>query len=142
MLLRRRSTWMRGEVVAFVACVGLLARPSRATESDTAGATARSSAEDPGQGGIPSDELRRVPGALGDVGKSLESLPGVARPGVFNDGLMVWGADPGDTRVLVDGMEIPMLYPLGGFRSVVGGAMVDSIVLLPGGYGADLGRAL
>ena len=133
---------MRGEVVAFAACAGLLARPSRAAESDTAGATARSSAEDPGQGGIPSDELRRVPGALGDVGKSLESLPGVARPGVFNDGLMVWGADPGDTRVLVDGMEIPMLYHLGGFRSVVGGAMVDSIVLLPGGYGADLGRAL
>ena len=86
------------------------------------------------------DELRQVPGTLGDLGKALESLPGVARSAGGEP--IVWGADPGATRVLVDGMEVPALFHLGGFRSVLGGGMVDSMVLSRGGFGADLGRAL
>jgi hypothetical protein len=123
-----------------VACLTLVSRQAQAGEGNATGADAQPVAAQPLSGQISTDELRLVPGALGDLGKSLESLPGVARPA--GDGPIVWGADPGDTRVLVDGMEIPMLYHLGDFRSVVGGAMVDSLVLSPGGYGADRGRAL
>jgi hypothetical protein len=78
-----------------------------AAEGDVAGAGA------PAQAGIlggerpTTDELRLVPGTLGDVGKSMESLPGVSRPGYVDDGPIVWGTEPGNTRVLVDGMEIP-----------------------------------
>jgi len=125
-----------------VACLAFIPQYSRAAEGDVAGAGARPVAANPLASDVPTDELCRVPGVLGDVGKSLESLPGVSRPGVAIGAPIVWGTDAGDTRVLVDGMEIPVLYHLGGFRSVVGSAMVDSMALLPGGYGAELGRAL
>jgi hypothetical protein len=142
MLLRQRPMWTRGEAIGLVACFALIPRYSHAAEGDVAGAGARPVPANPLASDIPTDELRRVPGVLGDVGKSLESLPGVSRPGFGIGAPIVWGAEAGDTRVLVDGMEIPMLYHLGGFRSVVGSAMVDSVALLPGGYGADLGRAV
>ena len=130
------------EAIALVASLALAARTSRAAESDSPDAGARPPVARPAETGVSTDELRQVPGALGDVGKGLESLPGVARPAFDHDGLMVWGADTGDTRVLGDGMEIPGLYHLTSVRSVVGGAMIDSMVLSPGGYGANLGRAL
>jgi hypothetical protein len=142
MLLRHLTMWTRGEAIGLVVCLAFIPRYSRAAEGDAAGAGSRPVAANPLASDVPTDELRRVPGALGDVGKSLESLPGVSRPAVGIGAPIVWGADAGDTRVLVDGMEIPMLYHLGGFRSAIGSAMVDSVALLPGGYGAELGRAL
>ena len=140
MLLRPWFMRVPRGALELLACFTLVAWQARAAEGDAAVADAPPVAAHVASGQISTDELRLVPGALGDLGKSLESLPGVARPA--GDGPIVWGADAGHTRVLVDGMEIPMLYHLGGFRSVVGDAMVDSLVLAPGGFGAELGRAL
>src|SRR5262249_27341687 len=54
----------------------------------------------------------------------------------------VWGAAPSDTRVEIDGVEIPALYHFGGVRSVVHPDLVGGVSLVPGGYGPDHGRAL
>jgi hypothetical protein len=78
-----------------------------------------SPAREVGEAGLSTPELRQIPGAQGDAGKALENLPGVARPGLGGGELVVWGAAPEETRVVVDGMEIPALYHLGGLRSVV-----------------------
>jgi hypothetical protein len=97
---------------------------------------------EPGQSDVPTEELRQAPGAQGDAGKAIENLPGVARPALSGGELVVWGAAPEETRVLVDGMEIPMLYHLGGLRSVVNSGFVRGLSLVPGGYGAEYGRGL
>jgi hypothetical protein len=133
---------LRRKVIGLAVGFALATPASMAAEGDVTNAGAPAQAETLGEEHPSTDDLRLVPGTLGDVGKSMESLPGVSRPGYVDDGPIVWGTEPGNTRVLVDGIEIPMLYHLGGFRSVVGSAMVDSMDLLPGGYGADLGRAL
>lgn len=88
------------------------------------------------------EEARRVPGTQGDALKVVQNLPGVGRPQLGSGQLVVWGAAPKDTRIFVDGLEIPALYHLGGVRSVLSTDLVQSIDLLPGGYGADYGRGL
>jgi hypothetical protein len=95
-----------------------------------------------GEAGLSTAELRQIPGAQGDAGKALENLPGVARSGLAGGELVVWGAAPTETRVVVDGMEIPALYHLGGLRSVVHSGFLRTLTLVPGGYGPEYGRGL
>ena len=91
---------------------------------------------------VEAEEARRVPGTGGDVLRVVESLPGVARSSVGSGQLVVWGASPEDTRVYVDGVRIPRLYHEGGLRSVLASDLVESLDLVPGGYGAAYGRGL
>ncbi len=91
---------------------------------------------------VAADEARRVPGTQGDVLKVVENLPGVARPSVGSGQIVVWGAAPEDTRVYLDGVPLPNLYHQGGFRSVVHSDMVQSVELVPGGWGAEYGRGI
>jgi TonB family protein len=87
-------------------------------------------------------QAKSVPGAQGDVVRVVENLPGVARSAVGSGALVVWGAGPEDTRTYVDGVPIPRLYHEGGLRSTVHSGVVDSVELVPGGYGAAFGRGL
>jgi TonB family protein len=87
-------------------------------------------------------EGRRVAGTQGDVLKIVENLPGVARASAGSSQIVVWGAAPEDTRVYVDGLHVPLLYHFGGLRSVVHTDLVQSVELVPGGYGAAYGRGL
>jgi TonB family protein len=91
---------------------------------------------------IRTEEARRVPGTQGDTLKVVQNLPGVARSAVGSGAIIVWGSAPRDTRVNVDGVEIPALYHVGGLRSTVNSDLVKSIDLVPGGYGAEYGRGL
>ncbi len=91
---------------------------------------------------VSADQGRRVPGTQGDVLKVVENLPGVARASVGSGQVVVWGAAPEDTRVYLDGVPLPRLYHEGGFRSVVGSDMVQSVELVPGGWGAEYGRGI
>ena len=91
---------------------------------------------------VAADEARRVPGTQGDVLKVVENLPGVARASVGSGQLVVWGAAPEDTHVYVDDVPVPTLYHQGGFRSVVHSDMVQSVELMPGGWGPDYGRGI
>jgi TonB family protein len=91
---------------------------------------------------IKTEEARRVPGTQGDTLKVVQNLPGVGRSSFGSGQLIVWGSAPKDTRVYVDGVEIPALYHGGGLRSTVNSDLVKSIDLSPGAYGADYGRGL
>ncbi len=91
---------------------------------------------------VEASEGRRVAGTQGDVLKIVENLPGVARATAGTSQIVVWGAAPEDTRVYVDGMRVPLLYHFGGLRSVVHTDLVQSVELVPGGYGAAYGRGL
>jgi TonB family protein len=91
---------------------------------------------------IRTEEARRVPGTQGDTLKVVQNLPGVGRSAFGSGQLIVWGSSPRETRVVIDGVEIPALYHVGGLRSTVNADLVRSIDLSPGAYGAEYGRGL
>jgi hypothetical protein len=84
---------------------------------------------------------RAVPGG-GDAAKVVQSLPAVARPPAGSAEIVVWGAAPRDTRVFVDGVPVPALYHLGGYRAAVGNELVGDIRLTPAAFAPDRGRAI
>ena len=91
---------------------------------------------------IRTEEARRVPGTQGDTLKVVQNLPGVGRSSFGSGQLVVWGSAPQETRVNVDGVEIPALYHMGGLRSTINSDFVRSIDLSPGAFGAEYGRGL
>ena len=91
---------------------------------------------------VTAEEGRRVAGTQGDVLKVVQNLPGVSRPPLASGQLVVWGSAPNETRVMIDGVEIPALYHGSGLRSVVSSDLVSSIDLTPGAFGAEYGRGL
>jgi len=98
---------------------------------------------DPGRATVRAEEARRVAGTRDDALRVVESLPGVARSGFFGaGGPVLWGAAPGQSRILLDGVEIPALFLGNGLRGVLPSGLVQTIDLAPGAYGAEYGRAL
>lgn len=91
---------------------------------------------------VRTEEAKRVPGTQGDTLKVVQNLPGVGRSAFGSGALIVWGSAPQDTRVNVDGVEIPVLYHVGGMRSTINTDLVRSIDLSPGSFGAEYGRGL
>jgi TonB family protein len=91
---------------------------------------------------IRTEEARRVPGTQGDTLKVVQNLPGVGRSAFGSGQLIVWGSSPKETRVVVDGVEVPTLYHVGGLRSTINSDMTRSIDLAPGAYGSEYGRGL
>lgn len=87
------------------------------------------------------DEVRRVPGTFGDPIRVIENLPGLARAPFIGGALIVRGANPQDSGVYFDGVEIPILYHFGGLTSVVNAEFLEDISFYPGGFGAYYGRA-
>lgn len=84
---------------------------------------------------LSTDDARTLPGVAGDAVRAVESLAGVTRPALGSGQLLVWGAAPAESRILIDGIELPALYHLGGLRTLVPTSLVQSLTLLPGGYG-------
>lgn len=97
---------------------------------------------EPGRQRIEASVARTVPGTSGDVLKVVESLAGVARPAPGKAELVVWGAAPKDTQVLIDGVPVPSLYHAGGWRAALGGELVTNLVLEPGAFGPRYGGAI
>ena len=82
------------------------------------------------------------PGRRATCSRSSRTCPASRAPRSGRAQLVVWGAAPQDTRVYLDGVPLPRLYHEGGFRSVVNSDMVQSVELVPGGWGAEYGRGL
>jgi TonB family protein len=87
-------------------------------------------------------ELQRVPGTFGDPIRVLQNMPGVARAPFISGQLIVRGAPPDQTLTFFDGVQVPLLYHLGGGPSVVNAEFLDRIDFFPGGFGARYGRAV
>jgi len=87
-------------------------------------------------------EMNRIPGTNGDALRSLQNLPGVARPPAFAGLLVVRGSAPADTQYFVDGTPVPIVYHFGGLSSVVPTEMLDRIDFYPGNFSAQYGRAM
>jgi TonB family protein len=93
-------------------------------------------------------EIEKVPGTAGDPLAVVQNLPGIARvPPLSNGGvsahqIIVRGSAPEDTRIFVEGSEIPLVYHFGGLRSVLPMGVLDSLELIPGNFSPAFGRAI
>jgi TonB family protein len=87
-------------------------------------------------------EIDRIPGTNGDALRSLQNLPGVARPPGLAGLLIVRGSAPQDTQYFVDGTSVPLVYHFGGLSSIVPTEMLDRIDFYPGNFSAQYGRAM
>lgn len=91
---------------------------------------------------LSNEEIRRVPGTFGDPVKVIQTLPGAARSPFGTGFLIIRGANPQDSGVYVDGIEIPLIYHLTGTTSIIQPEFVDSVDYLPGGYSGKFGRKM
>lgn len=91
---------------------------------------------------LTASEGRRLAGTADDSLRAVESTAGVARAALGSGQLVVWGAAPQDTRIFINEIEVPGLYHMGGLRSILPSALVQELTIVPGGYGAEFGRAL
>lgn len=87
-------------------------------------------------------EINRIPGTNGDAIRSLQNLPGVARPPAFAGLLIVRGSGPQDTQTFIDGTPVPLIYHFGGLSSVVPTEMLEKIDFYPGNFSAQYGRVM
>ncbi|HZO14339.1 MAG TPA: TonB family protein, partial [Polyangiaceae bacterium] len=87
-------------------------------------------------------EIDRIPGTKGDAIRSIENLPGVARPPAIAGVLIVRGSAPFDTQTFVDGIYVPIIYHFGGLSSVVPTELLDKIDFYPGNFSSRYGRAM
>ncbi len=85
-------------------------------------------------------EISRIPGTNGDALRSIQSLPGVARPPGLAGLLLVRGSGPQDTQTFVDGTPVPLIYHFGGLSSVVPTELLEKIDFYPGNFSAQYGR--
>jgi TonB family protein len=119
-------------------------RLERALEYEAYGAVARVKAppREVTRRTIEREELTRVAGTRGDALRTIELLPGVSRP-PFGAGLvLIRGAAPGDSTVLVDGIPVPLLYHFGGLTSFINSRALERIDFYPGNFSVRYGRAL
>lgn len=94
------------------------------------------------------EEIRRAPGAVGDVNRMLQSLPGtIARDDQRND-IIARGGSPTENLVMVDNLEVPNLSHFGG-QGTTGGPItmlnaetVSEASFLAGGFPAAYGGRL
>lgn len=87
------------------------------------------------------DELRRIPGSGGDVVRVVQNLPGVARPSFVSGSLVVRGSAPKDTKVFLQGDNIPLVFHFLGGPAVISSEMLDAVDFYPGNFSPYYGRA-
>ena len=90
-------------------------------------------------------EIRYAPGALEDVFRVLQSMPGVSPADVTNSNLIVRGGDPSENRTLLENIEIPRPLHFGrpggsiGGISIVSPSLLERVDFLTGGFPARYG---
>ncbi|MES1205110.1 MAG: TonB family protein, partial [Pseudomonadota bacterium] len=74
---------------------------------------------------ITAQEIATIPGTQGDVLKVLQDFPGVARAPFGLGLLIVRGSAPQDTKVYMDGVEIPLIFHFGALTAVVNSDVIS-----------------
>lgn len=96
---------------------------------------------------ISGTEIRKIPGFNGEAVKVVQALPGLARPKWGQNELNIRGADNDQSKVILDGIELPYLYHIATwdmmmYRSIINSDVLRSVKLYPGGIGIRYGDVL
>jgi len=98
----------------------------------------------PGAAKLERTEMTRIPGTGGDLVRTLSIMPGVVAPSgpaLGRNGIVIRGSAPQDSKLLIDGFEVPLLYHTIGQRAIVPTEAIDKLDYLPGGFGVEYGYA-
>lgn len=94
------------------------------------------------------EEIRRSPGAIGDVFRLVQSLPGVITTNDQRNDIVARGGSPSENLILVDGFEVPTINHFGaqgttgGPISMLNNELVRDASFLAGGFPAQYGERL
>ncbi len=86
------------------------------------------------------EEIRNLPGTMGDPFRSIEALPGVTPLFTGVPYYFIRGAPPSGTGFYLDGVRVPSLFHLALGPAVIHPSLIDRIDFFPGGAPAELGR--
>lgn len=86
--------------------------------------------------------VKVLPGAVEDVLRSLQSLPGVTTPNDFTSQLVIRGSGPDQNLIVMDDVEIFNPYRLYGLVSMFNPETLIDITLITGGFPAKYGDRL
>jgi hypothetical protein len=88
------------------------------------------------------EEVRRAPGALGDVNRMIQALPGVGPRDDQRNDIVARGGSPSENLTLVDGLEVPSLSHFGaqgasgGPITMLNAEAISDVQFLAGGFPA------
>jgi hypothetical protein len=85
-------------------------------------------------------DIREVPGILADPYRAIEVRPGVTPTVSGFPYFFIRGAPPGNIGYLFDGIQVPLLFHVGGGPSVIPASLVQKVTFEPGPYPASAGR--
>ncbi|HWA07681.1 MAG TPA: TonB-dependent receptor [Ignavibacteria bacterium] len=94
------------------------------------------------------EEIRRFPGGLEDIGRVIQSLPGISLSSDGRNDLLVRGGSPAENLFVVDGFEVSNINHFGsqgatgGPVSVLNLDFVRNVNFLTGGFSAKYGDKL
>jgi TonB family protein len=112
------------------------------TDPEAFGATARVPAppREVTKRSIGKEQMTRMAGTRGDPLRTVELMPGVARPPLGAGALIVRGSAPQDSMTLFEGLPVPLLYHFGGLTSFINGRLLESVDFYPGNFSDRYGR--
>jgi len=87
-------------------------------------------------------DAKTLPGAVEDVFRTLQSLPGVLAPNDFSSQLIVRGSGPDQNLIIMDDVEVFNPYRLYSVVSMFNPDAVDDVNLISGGFPAKYGDRL
>ena len=94
------------------------------------------------------EEIRRAPGALGDVNRLIQTMPGAAARDDARNDIIARGGSPTENLTLVDGFEVPSLNHFagqgasGGPINMLNTELIQDARFLAGGFPALYGNRL
>ena len=91
------------------------------------------------------ERVEKTPGTHDDPFRLIQALPGVAATPEYSPSagdLVIRGAAPAESRIFVDGVEIPYLYHFQAYSSVLHTRLLDEVSIFPSTFGAPWGDAV
>ncbi|MFA8341980.1 MAG: TonB-dependent receptor domain-containing protein [Rhodothermaceae bacterium] len=94
------------------------------------------------------EEIRRAPGAAGDISRILTSLPSLAKVNDQKNSMVVRGGSPVENTFILDNIEIPNInhFPVqgssGGGLALINVDFIEELTFNAGGFGAAYGDKL
>ncbi len=94
---------------------------------------------------LDAERISDTPGTHGDPFRLVQALPGVAMTREYAPragALSIRGANPGDSRFFLDGVELPYLFHFHQYASVLHTGLLEELAVFPSTFGAEYGDAV